>query len=174
MKIFVLAPLAVLLVACGGGGDDSPPTSSQNTVNTDSLSPTEVGIINIVCFVVSLGQAGCFDDDPNPESVQTQETTPGAPWIDNVTVAAPTVTIDWRPPTHHNNGTILTDLAGIIVYWGPESGIYTDFVVIENLGIVTYVLTLPPGIYYIGLAAFDSQGIESPIVNETVVTIEAP
>jgi len=45
-----------MLVGCGGGGDDPAP-ASRNT-----NSSLEQGVVNFICYIVTLGQAGCLDN----------------------------------------------------------------------------------------------------------------
>ncbi len=64
------------------------------------------------------------------------------------------VTLDWVPPSQNEDGTPLLDLTGHNVYFGSLSGIYTDFRVLDNPGLVTYVLDLPSsGSWFIAITA---------------------
>jgi hypothetical protein len=70
------------------------------------------------------------------------------------------------------DGTPLLDLAGYNVYYGSLSGIYTDYRVLDNPGLVTYMLDLPSsGSWSIVITALDSVGNESALSNEVVVSV---
>jgi len=73
-----VAALAALLTGCGGGGGDGddPAPSSQNTSTpSGGNSPAEQGLVNLVCFIFTLGQPGCFDND-GVSAPATSTTTP--------------------------------------------------------------------------------------------------
>ena len=74
----VLAAVAVLLVGCGGGDDSAP--SSQNSAS-QGPSTLEQGVLNVVCFLVTLFNPGCFDNDgtPRPDTSTTATPDPNEP-----------------------------------------------------------------------------------------------
>lgn len=77
-------------------------------------------------------------------------------------IALGSVTLNWTLPTQNTDGTPLTDLAAIGLYWGREEGNYTESVTINNPGITTYVVeNLEPGTWYFVSTAFNDDGIES-------------
>ena len=77
-KTLILAALALLLVGCGGGGDDSAPSSQSTNTRSSGNSPAEQGVLNIICFIVSLGQPGCLDNDGiSPPASSPQPNAPG-------------------------------------------------------------------------------------------------
>ena len=80
-KTLILAALALLLVGCGGGGDDPAPSSRSTNTGSSGNSPVEQGVLNILCFVVSLGQSGCLDNDgvSAPDTSTTTTPIPNAP-----------------------------------------------------------------------------------------------
>ena len=73
-KTFILAALAVMLVGCGGGDDPAPASRNTN-------SAAEQGVINLICFIVTLGQAGCLDNDgiSPPDTSAATAPSPNAP-----------------------------------------------------------------------------------------------
>ena len=110
--------------------------------------------------------------EPAPELLQKPNTS--APAL--ATPAAPlvglSVTLDWIPPTQNVNGTPVLDLAGYNVYIGNLSGIYTDFRLLDNPGLVTYVLDLPgSGEWFVAVTAINSVGNESDFSNEVTVKV---
>ncbi len=80
------------------------------------------------------------------------------------------VTLSWDPPTTNADGTPLTDLAGYKIYYGTESGNYTNHLDVGN--VTTYTLTgLQPGTYYFAVTAYDTSNNESDFSNEVSTTI---
>ena len=82
------------------------------------------------------------------------------------------VTLQWDAPTTNVDGTPLTDLAGYKVYYGNESGNYTNNIDVNN--ITTYEITnLADGTYYFAVTAYDTSGNESDYSNEVNKTLDA-
>ena len=83
------------------------------------------------------------------------------------------VTLSWTAPVINQDGTPLTDLSYYTIYYGPESGIYTESVDVNNSGTTTYVLeNLVPATYYFAVTASNNAGIESRYSGEAVYTID--
>ena len=79
------------------------------------------------------------------------------------------VTLEWLPPESNTDGSYAGDLAGYVIYWGTESGIYDQQVRIDNVGLTAYVVdSLSPATYYFTATAFNSAGVESDYSNEVV------
>jgi putative Ig domain-containing protein len=79
----------------------------------------------------------------------------------------PTVALDWHPPTENTDGTALTNLKGYKLHYGTKTKTYTESIVIDNPGVLSYVVDdLPKGTYYFALTAFNSSGAESDFSNE--------
>lgn len=119
--------------------------------------PGDVGTYTEIVISVSDGQAdaslGAFD-------------------ISVEAIANGAVTLDWMPPQLNTDGTPLTDLAGFHLYWGTEPGDYSNTVTIENPGVTTHVLdNLVPDTYYFAATAFNADGMESDMSNETSETV---
>ena len=75
-------------------------------------------------------------------------------------------TLTWTPPTENEDGTALTDLAGYRIYWGQESGSYTNSVTLDNPGMSSYVVeNLAPGTYEFVATSFNAAGVESAYSN---------
>ena len=74
--------------------------------------------------------------------------------------------LDWTPPTENNDGSTLVDLAGYIVYWGTQSGSYSNSATIDNASVSTYVVeNLSPGSYEFVVTAINTSGAESMFSN---------
>ncbi len=86
---------------------------------------------------------------------------------------ATSVTLNWMPPTQNTNGTAIANLAGYKILYGTSSGNYTNTISVDNPGIATYVVdNLSPGTYYFVVAAYNSQGIESPPSAQVSATVD--
>lgn len=93
--------------------------------------------------------------------------------IEVVQVAGGSVTLSWTAPETNQDGTPLTDLGSYTIYYGPESGMYTEAVDINSAGTTTYVLeNLVPDTYYIAITASNNAGMESGFSNEAVHSID--
>jgi hypothetical protein len=83
-----------------------------------------------------------------------------------------TATLSWLPPSENLDGSALVDLAGYRIYWGPESGNYSDSVEIPNPGITTFMVeNLTTGWHYFSITAMNGQGLESPLSSEVAKSI---
>jgi hypothetical protein len=77
------------------------------------------------------------------------------------------VTLEWMPPQSNTDGSVASDLAGYVIYWGTEPGNYDQQVRIDNVGLTAYVVdSLRPGTYYFTATAFNSAGVHSDFSNE--------
>lgn len=77
------------------------------------------------------------------------------------------VTLSWTAPTQNDDGTALTDLAGYKIYYGQNSGVYTNTQDINNPGLTSFVVeNLTLGEYFFVATAYNSAGIESRRSNE--------
>jgi Putative Ig domain len=93
-----------------------------------------------------------------------------------ITVQAGTTgsaTVTWSPPTTRTDGTPLTNLAGIRIYYGTAQGSYPTQISVTNLGLTSYVVdSLTVGVtYYFVTTAYDAAGIESDytaVVSKTI------
>ncbi len=128
--------------------------SFNDSTGTLSGSPSlaDVGSYDGIRITVSDGE---LEDSLGPFSIQVTQSSSGS------------ITLTWTPPTTNDDGTPLTDLAGYKIYYGVESGIYTDRVVISNPSISTYVIdNLAPNTYYFVATAFNQNGFESDFSDE--------
>lgn len=118
------------------------------------------------------GDVGTYDDVVI--SVSDGEATDSLPAF-SITVdaiALGSVTLSWTPPTLNTDGTALTDLDGYTVYWGKQSGEYTNSADI-GAGATTFVVeNLSAGTWYFAMRAYNTQGVESDYSGEASVTID--
>ena len=79
------------------------------------------------------------------------------------------VTLNWTAPMLNEDGTDLTDLVGYVIYYGVQSGQYTEEIPINNPTVTTYVVEgLAPGTYYFVATAKNADDIESRYSGEAV------
>jgi len=72
------------------------------------------------------------------------------------------LTLSWTPPTRNTDGSVLTDLAGYEVRWGPSGGAFNQSRQINNPGLTSYVVeNLEPGEYQFVVLAINSAGVRS-------------
>jgi hypothetical protein len=77
------------------------------------------------------------------------------------------LTATWTAPATNCDGSPITNLAGFRAYWGPY---HVD---LPNPALTSYTVGgLPPGEWWIGMTAYNTDGLESPIAL-VVKTIEA-
>ena len=87
-------------------------------------------------------------------------------------VALGNATLSWTAPTENEDGTALLDLAGYKIYYGRDSGSYSNEIRIDNPSVTTYLVdNLTQDTYYFVATAFNSTGIESRFSGEAVKTI---
>ena len=69
------------------------------------------------------------------------------------------------PPTQNTNGTTLTDLAGMRIYYGTSSSSLTQLIPLPGATAPTSytVSNLPSGTWYFGATAYDVAGVESSL-----------
>ena len=78
-------------------------------------------------------------------------------------------TLTWTPPTENEDGSALMDLAGYKIYWGKNSGSYTNSVRLDNPGMSSYVVeNLAPGTYEFVATSLNASGVESAYSNAVI------
>jgi len=88
-------------------------------------------------------------------------------------VQAGNVQLTWDPPTTNADGTPLTDLAGFKVYSGRTTRTYGTGIVVAGATIKTFTLTsVPLGVNYFAVTAYDTSGNESAYSNEVMVDVK--
>jgi hypothetical protein len=76
------------------------------------------------------------------------------------------ITLTWQAPDKNSDGSDLVDLAGFRVYYGLNSGIYSDMRIVR--GETTCTIDQLPGetSLYLAVTAFDTSGNESNFSEE--------
>jgi hypothetical protein len=89
-----------------------------------------------------------------------------------VTSTTGSATINWTEPTQNTNGTALTDLAGIRIYYGTSASSLTELVQVAGTALTSYTISsLASGVWYFAAVAYTSTGEESSLsatVSKTV------
>lgn len=79
-----------------------------------------------------------------------------------------TIIVRWTPPTHNEDGSVLTDLGGHKVFYGTEPGTYT-YVTNAGMKIETNLVGLDSNTtYYISIKSFTTNDIESDFSVEII------
>ena len=83
------------------------------------------------------------------------------------------MTLSWTPPTENTDGTALTNLAGYRLYYGLSQGNYPNRVIIDTVGLTSYVVdNLVPNTYYVVATSVNSMGVESSYSNVAVKSVQ--
>lgn len=130
---------------------------SSNGALTGTPPAADVGTDANIVISVSAGTASA---SLAPFSISVNEFSTG------------TVTLDWTPVTETTTDTVLTGLAGYIVYYGTSADNLNQQVKLANPGLTTYVVTnLAQATWYFGVAAYTSDGVVGAMSNVGQITI---
>jgi len=168
------------------------PATSINVNNAYSFTPTASDADNntLTFSVTGLPLWGTFDDVTGHISGTPGDSDVGvypgirisvsdgmaeaslAPFSISVNaISLGSVTLNWTAPTENTDGSTLLDLEKYRIYWGTESGNYTNSVTI-NAGTTTYIVeNLAAGTYEFVATAINFAGIESTYSNPIVKTV---
>jgi Putative Ig domain len=93
-----------------------------------------------------------------------------------VTSSTPTsasATIDWVPPTKNTNGSALTDLAGVRIYYGTSASSLTQVMqVASSTQTSATISNLTAGTWYFGGVAYTTTGAESTMSKVVSVAVQ--
>jgi hypothetical protein len=82
-------------------------------------------------------------------------------------------TVSWTLPTLNTNGTALTNLAGVRIYYGTSSSNLTQQIQLAGTSTTTYTIdNLGSGTWYFGAAAYNTAGTQSAM--STIVSKAIP
>jgi len=106
------------------------------------------------------------DEVPDP--------TPRAPQLtlssSSITPDTMTFTLDWLPPVERVDGTVLGDLSGYRIFYGPAAtGDYPYVITLDNPGLSSFVMSLPIGEYSVVMTALTAAGLESDFSNQVAM-----
>ena len=88
-----------------------------------------------------------------------------------VTVSLDGTEVAWVAPAQNTDGSDLTDLAGYNLYYGENSGDYTEVLSVDDASLTSVSLPIEPGEYYMAMTAYDLEGNESDLSNEILQVI---
>ncbi|MCC6502897.1 MAG: fibronectin type III domain-containing protein [Deltaproteobacteria bacterium] len=85
-------------------------------------------------------------------------------------VATKSASLSWSSVTFNDDGTPLVDLAGFKVYYGTQSGNYTNSTDISDPSTTSTVVSglTQDTTYYFAVTAYDTSGNESSFSNEVI------
>ncbi len=78
------------------------------------------------------------------------------------------LTISWQAPTQNVDGSQLTDLASYRIYYGTQSGSYTQSVDVTDATATQHSFSAASGEYFVTMTALDMDGNESAYATEIV------
>ncbi|MGB5579259.1 MAG: putative Ig domain-containing protein [Woeseia sp.] len=88
-------------------------------------------------------------------------------------IALGSASLSWTPPTLNTDGSVLTDLAGYRIYYGPSSGSYSQSITVDNPGVTDLLVeNLTAGNWYFVSTAYNAAGIESSYSGEALKIIQ--
>ena len=122
-------------------------------------TPTQTGSYSNIVVSASDGQA-------------SSSLAPFAIKVVAPTAATGAATLQWSDPTKNTNGTTLTNLAGVHLYYGQSQSSMTNEVTIASTSETTYTVSgLTAGTWYFGETAYTTTGMVSslsPIGSKTI------
>lgn len=83
-----------------------------------------------------------------------------------------TATLTWTPVTQNTDGTLLLDLAGYKVFYGPSATVMNIVTELPDPSLTSYeVANLSSGTWYFTVAAYTTSGTQGAISNVGTKTI---
>ena len=81
-------------------------------------------------------------------------------------------TVNLTPPTQNTNGTVLTNLAGVIIYYGTSPSNLSQKVQVATTTQTSYTISnLASGTWYFGGVAYTTTGLQSAMSSLVSTTI---
>jgi hypothetical protein len=78
--------------------------------------------------------------------------------------ATGSATLEWSDPTKNTNGSALTNLAGIHIYYGTSESSMTHEITVASTGETSYTISgLGAGTWYFGATAYTTTGMQSAL-----------
>ena len=196
-----LPEFSIHVLASGGGGASAPltisgaPTTSVVEGHSYSFKPSASGpsgktlsfsVHNLPSWATFSIASGRLSGTPSSTQTGTygniiisvsdgQASSALAPFSISVTGAAATrqVIVDWSPPTQNTNGTALTNLAGVRVYYGPSASNLSQLTQVAGTAVKSYTISnLSAGTWYFGAVAYSTTGADSAMSSIVSTTIQ--
>jgi hypothetical protein len=142
----LLGSTALALAGCGGNDDSGTSSAGASSAATTPTTVADTG-----------STSGSSSSSTSPPASSSNSS----------------ITFSWVPPTENSNGSALTNLAGYKIHYGTASQDYTQVVAVNNPSLSRYVLdSLPNGIFYFAISAYNSAGVESTLSGEISATVD--
>ena len=78
--------------------------------------------------------------------------------------ATGSATLEWSDPTKNTNGSALTDLAGIHIYYGTSESAMNHEITVSSTSETSYTISgLAAGTWYFGATAYTTAGMQSAL-----------
>jgi hypothetical protein len=174
----LLCTVATLtLAACGGGSSGS--SSAASAADTDAaaaLVTQNIGMIDRSQSADSSASASPVATVASNTAPPTATVTPPSGTKTTTPIKTITIngvaTLDWQPPTQNSDGTVLTNLAGYMVYYGTDRNDLSQSVKVSNPGVASYTVTgLTSGAWYFAVTSYSADGVESARTATVTTTI---
>jgi hypothetical protein len=92
--------------------------------------------------------------------------------VKGVTSSTGSATLHWVVPTENTNGTALTDLAGIRIYYGTSASNLNQVVQVAGTSQTSYTFSkLAAGVWYFASRAYTTTGVQSALSSAVSKTI---
>jgi hypothetical protein len=92
--------------------------------------------------------------------------------VTGATATTGNAVVNWVPPTQNTNGSPLTDLAGIKIYYGTSSSNLSQMVQVSSTGATaTTIPNLTSGVWYFGGVSYTTGGTQSAMSSVVSATI---
>lgn len=157
-------PLVTLIAKTDSDLNSSGTQLVWSAENVDSCTASGAWTGNLAAS----GEMDLQHSEPGDHTYMIMCDGPSGTAMAMVTIEVESTELAWEPPVQNTNGTQLTDLAGYNLYYGTESGRYTQVRPVRDASQTDLVLPVEPGTYYLAMTAYDLSGNESDLSNEIV------
>ncbi len=120
-------------------------------------------------------QTGAYDDVIiSASNGQYSSALPGFDvTVSGSTSSTASAVIDWIPPTKNTNGSPLTDLAGVRIYYGTSAANLSHMVQISSSTQTSYTLgNLTAGTWYFGGVSYTTTGAQSAMSHVVSMSVQ--
>jgi hypothetical protein len=106
------------------------------------------------------------------DGVSSSSLAPFSITVTSATSTTGSATVNLTPPTQNTDGTTLTDLAGVIIYYGTSPSNLSQKVQVARTSQTSYTITnLALGTWYFGGVAYTTTGLQSAMSSLVSATI---
>jgi hypothetical protein len=168
-------PYAFQPKASGPTGDtlsfsvQNKPSWASFSIATGALSgtpsSTQTGTYSNIVVSVSDGKASAA----LPAFSIVVKAPSGTPPVQGATGSA---VVNWTPPTSNTNGTPLTNLAGIRIYYGTNTGNLSQSIQLAATQTTATISNLAAGTWYFAGAVYTTSGAQSAMSNVVSASVQ--